>query len=266
MALNLLRRLRRFLLQRRLRRSRIPARLWREVVAEVPLLRRLPRREQHRLRQLATLFLHRKTIVGAGGLLVDERMRVIIAAQACLPILNLDLDYYDGWVEIIVYPDAFIVTHSEADEAGVVHQGARALGGESWGRGPVILAWADIEPQQRQQGRGHNVVLHEFAHKLDTLNGPADGLPPLHRGVSIERWSRDFSAVFETLQYQVDHHLHTTLDPYGSTNPAEFFAVVSEAFFETPELLHRHYPLLYEDLCRFYRQDPLAWSGTERGA
>jgi len=264
-SLNLLERFQRFLLQRRLRRSRIPLRLWREVIGQVPLLRRLSWQEQHRLRQLATLFLQRKRIVGAGGFPVDERMRVIIAAQACLLLLNLNLDYFDGWVEIIVYPDAFIVNHQEADEAGVVHQSARALGGEAWGRGPVILSWADIDPNGREHPVGHNVVLHEFAHKLDMLNGPADGLPPLHPDMRLSQWSDDFSRVYANLQRQVASHHHTVIDPYASVSPAEFFAVVSETFFEAPALLQHHYPALYEELRHFYRQDPLAWSGEKRG-
>jgi len=260
-ALNPLQRLQRFFQQRILRRYRIPLAVWHEVIEEVPLLRRLPRRDLHRLRRLASLFLHDKTIVGAGDFILDEKIRAVIAAQACVLILNLDLDYFDGWVEVIVYPDAFVVSHRTADEAGVVHQEARALGGEAWGRGPVILSWDDIEPTGRERPVGHNVVLHEFAHKLDMLNGPADGLPPLHPGMRLKQWSDDFSRVYADLQHQVARHHRTALDPYGSVSPAEFFAVVSETFFEVPARLHHHYPALYGDLKQFYRQDPLSWPG-----
>ncbi len=251
-------RFRRFWQHHLLRHKRIPLHLWREVIATVPVLSALNRRELHRLRTLASLFLHRKSINGAAGLVVDEVMRVTIAAQACLLALNLDLDYFDGWVEVIVYPEPFIVTHAVTDEAGVVHRNRHALGGEAWGRGPVILAWSDINPESRQQGSTRNVVLHEFAHKLDMLNGPADGLPPLHRMMSVGRWSRDFGKVYETLRYQVEHHRHTAIDAYAGVSPAEFFAVVTEYFFESPHLLHRHYPDIYKELQQFYRQDPLS--------
>ena len=255
--MNPLTRLRRFWQHYLLRRKRVPQHLWREVLNSTPVLSSLTRMEQHRLRALTSLFLHRKTVNGAGDFDVDERMRVTIAAQACLLVLNLDLDYFDGWVEIIVYPDSFVVAHHVADESGVIHQNRHALGGEAWGRGPVILAWSDIDPARRTGDSVHNVVLHEFAHKLDMLNGPADGLPPLHKEMRIERWSRDFSRVYEKLRYQVEHHRHTTIDPYASTSPAEFFAVVSEYFFEAPELLHGHYPEIYRELEGFYRQAPL---------
>ena len=253
--MNPVKRFQRFWQHHLLRRKRIPLHVWREVVADVPVLAELNHRELHRLRTLASLFLHRKTINGAGGLVVDDVMRATIAAQACLLILNLDLDYFDGWVEIIVYPDPFIVTHAVSDESGVVHQDSHALGGEAWGRGPVILAWSDINPQNKKSGRVRNVVLHEFAHKLDMLNGPADGLPPLHKEMAVGRWSRDFSKVYEKLQYQVEHHHHTVIDPYASVSPAEFFAVVTEYFFESPQLLHNFYPDIYQELTSFYRQD-----------
>jgi Mlc titration factor MtfA (ptsG expression regulator) len=255
-------RLQRYLLQRRLRRTRIPFPLWHGVVGQIPLLQRLPVRDRCRLRQLAGLFLQRKAISGAGDTEPDERMRVTIAAQACLLILNLDLDYFEGWVEIILYPDAFRVNHEQVDSAGVVHRNARSLGGEAWGRGPVILSWADIDPRGRGASPGHNVVLHEFAHKLDMLNGPADGLPPLHPEMPLGRWSEDFSRVYEKLQRQVASHHRTAIDPYAGTNPAEFFAVVTEVFFEQPALLHQHYPELYGELRAFYRQDPLHWQDT----
>jgi len=246
-----------------LRHSKIPFSLWHEAITNVPVLQRLPRKDRQRLRKMSSLFLQRKVIIGANGFDADQRVKVIIAAQACLLILYLNLDYYDGWVEIIVYPEPFIVKRGEIDDSGVVHQERRALSGESWGKGPVVLAWSDIELGGRRRGPGHNVVLHEFAHKLDTLNGPADGLPPLHSAISVERWSRDFSKVYENLQYQIKHHRHTALDSYAGYSPAEFFAVVSETFFEAPELINHHYPRLYQDLCGFYRQDPLAWPGGD---
>lgn len=250
-------RLRRFWKQYRLRRNRIPWQLWHSVVLQAPVLSALNKCEKRRLRILAGFFLQRKTINGAGGLVVDDVIRVTIAAQACLLVLNLDLDYFNGWVEVIVYPAPFVAERAVVDETGVVHRQRHALGGESWGRGPLILSWSDIAPESRYQGGVRNVVLHEFAHKLDALNGAADGFPPLHKGMAVERWSHDFSSVFETLQRQLEIHQHTLIDPYAGVSPAEFFAVVTEYFFEAPRLLHRYYPDIYRDMQTFYRQDPL---------
>lgn len=222
-----------------------------------PLLSQLDRREQHRLRELASLFLHRKVIVAADGFELDESMRVVIAAQASLLILNLGLDWYDGWSEVIVYPGAFIAAHQERDEAGVVHQGGRGLSGEAWGRGPVILSWEDIDPlKQSQRRRGSNVVLHEFAHKLDFLDGFANGIPRLHQGNTPQQWAERFSRAYADLQ-QRNPHQADGIDRYATSSPAEFFAVMTEDFFEAPDRLQANYPAVYEELCCFYMQQPL---------
>jgi len=159
---------------------------------------------------------------------------------------------------VLVYPDAFIVPSSQLDEAGVVHSGQHALGGEAWGRGPVILSWADIEPQ-RHQAHGHptNVVLHEFAHKLDMLNGAANGMPPLHHTMQPGQWSGDFLQAYNKMLRQVEGGHRGRIDPYAVTSPAEFFAVVTEFFFERPVLLQRELPAVYSRLAEFYRQEPL---------
>ena len=251
-------RLRRFWQQYRLRRNRVPYHLWREVVKRHSVLFTLTRREQHRLRTQTSLFLHRKTINGAGDFDVDDWIRVTIAAQACLLVLNLDLDYFDGWVEVIVYPAPFVVSRESTDELGLIHRQHQALGGESWSRGPVVLDWSAIDPQNKNDTVVHNVVLHEFAHKLDTLNGPADGLPPLHKEMKMQSWSHDFGKVFEKLQRDVESHRRTAIDSYAAVSPAEFFAVVTEYFFEAPRLLHSLYPDIYTELRCFYRQDPLS--------
>lgn len=258
-----LNRLRRWWIQHILLRERIPQSLWRQVLGRVPLLARLPQADVHRLRRLASLFLHEKVVVGAGEFELDELMRVTIAAQACLLVLNLGLDYFDGWSEVIVYPDAFVVPHTRRDEAGVVHEGQRGLSGEAWGRGPVILSWSDIRADAgRHHPPGSNVVLHEFAHKLDYLNGTANGMPPLHPDIVRERWTEDFTRAYEGLYQQVRHHHRTAINAYASESPAEFFAVVTEYFFEAPETLYAHYPAVYDEMRRFYRQEPLAWAGN----
>lgn len=253
----MLKQLRRAWLQHVMFRSRIPYSLWHESLISAPVLARLSQREQHRLRKLASLFLHEKSITGAGGLAVDSTMRVYIAAQACLLILNLDLDYFQGWSEVIVYPDSFVIQREEYDDSGVVHETRRALAGEAWDRDPVILSWSDAKPGIRPHGPASNVILHEFAHKLDMLNGVANGMPPLHNNLVRENWTASLTQAYESLYRQLERHHHTTIDPYAAENPAEFFAVLTGVFFEKPDVLHNLYPQVYEQLSMFYRQDPL---------
>lgn len=259
-------RLRRWWRQRLLRRERIPLRRWQVCVARLPALSHLSTRELVRLRELASLFLHEKAIVGAGGLEVDDDMRTVVAAQACLLVLNLGLDYYDGWHEVVLYPGTFIVEREEQDAAGVVHQTRRTLGGEAWGRGPVILSWEDARPGAgaRRHGDASNVVLHEFAHKLDMLTGPANGMPPLHRGMVPQAWTQALSQAYREFRRDLQEQHHSPIDPYGAESPAEFFAVLSEVFFESPHRLHELYPAAYRQLVLFYRQDPRARRPDER--
>jgi hypothetical protein len=251
-------RLRRARLQHVLWRARIPWHLWQAGTRDARALAHLDRRELHRLRRLASLFLHEKTVSGAQGLVVDEVMRVQIATQACLLILNLDLTYFRGWVEIILYPDTFLVDREEYDDTGVVHQAHRALAGESWHRGPVILSWSDARPGADPHGPDSNVILHEFAHKLDMLNGSANGMPALHRDMNRAQWTEAFTRAYDHLCHQVDRHHHTPIDPYATENPAEFFAVTTEVFFQEPARLHAAYPDVYRQLSLYFRQDPLA--------
>ncbi len=252
-----LERIQRWWTQRLLHRHRIPIMIWKRVLDASALVSQLQKSDRHRLRELASLFLHRKAIVGADGLELDEVMRAFIAAEASLLVLNLGLDWYDGWSEIIVYPGAFIAPHRERDEAGVVHEVSRGLSGEAWARGPVVLSWADIDPSTRAQRRkGSNVLLHEFAHKLDFLDGAANGIPPLHVGNTQQEWARDFTRAYANLNSRTQHELNG-IDHYATTNPAEFFAVMTELFFEQPKQLHKNYAPIYEELSRFYKQSPL---------
>ena len=246
---------------RRRRRARVLARhaipdaVWREVIASVPSLAALSRDERARLRDLAVLFLHEKHIEPALGLELTDAMRVRIAALACRLILELDLDCYSGFRSVIVYPGEFLVRDREhIDDAGVVHVGDEALSGEAWERGPVVLSWADVE--QSGQGDGYDVVAHEFAHKLDAIDGATNGMPPLHRGMSPAAWSTAFSRAYDELCAEVDAGVDTWLDPYASENPAECFAVCVEMFFDVPDGFRREYPELYEQLAGYFRQDP----------
>jgi len=253
---DLLRRWRRRRLARRLRDSRLPLSLWLRVRQASLLHYHLGFAERLRLRQLAGLFLQRKRIVGAGGMTLDDYRRCVIAAQACLPILELDLDDYNGWSEVIVYPDAFIVQHDEPDANGLIHEHQRVLSGEAWSRGPLILSWRDARPGTRHRRQGNNVIIHECAHKLDMQNGAANGMPPLHRGMDRREWTRVFSASYRRLLRQIERHRRPPIDPYAAESPAEFFAVVSEEFFEVPARLHQAEPRVYRQLRLYYRQDP----------
>jgi hypothetical protein len=245
---------------KRWRRSRIVARAapaaiaWRNTLARLPFLDGLSGDERERLRACTTLFLHEKSIHGAAGLALDPAMRLLIATQACVPILNLDIDYYRGWVEVIVYPGEFVPKSQVIDDAGVVHTEREPHTGEAWLRGPVILSWADVAPS----ADGVNVVIHEFAHKLDMLNGDANGFPPLHPGMDRAAWSRVFTAAYADFCVRVDADEELAIDPYAATSPGEFFAVLSEAFFLIPHAVLAIYPGVYNQLRLFYRQDPAA--------
>jgi len=230
--------------------------LWERVTHDMDLLRGLSSVEKAHLRELATLFLHQKTINGVQGLTVSPEMAVTIAAQASLLILKLDLDYYHDWVEVILYPNAFRVEHEQMNPVGLINNESQNVSGESWLRGPVILSWQDIEQDLNSPQSGHNVVVHEFAHKLDMLNGSANGLPPLHARMATERWATNLGDAFDILQREVAYRRRTRINAYGATSPAEFFAVVSEYFFAAPAILQQYCPEVYQQLQLFYRQDP----------
>lgn len=240
----------------------IPPPLWQQTVARLPFLQWLPAADLARLQSLSEAFLAAKQFSGAAGLEVDDAMGVHIAAQGCLPILNLGLEWYDDWVEIIVYPDEFVVPRQEMDPDGVVHEYDEVAAGQAWDGGPLILSWLDSQ----MAGDGYNVVIHEFAHKLDMINGAPDGLPPLHPGMDREAWVAaldgaydDFLARVERAEARGEEALEQLpIDPYGAEHPGEFFAVVSESFFEQPQVVAAEYPALYAQLALFYRQDPLA--------
>ena len=248
--------------RRIIERAALDPALWRQALERLPFLRGLSDAERERLRQAVILFLHQKSIRGAAGLELDAAMQLLIAVQACLLILNLDIDYYRGWVEVIVYPDEFVPRGEYTDENGVVHTEREPRAGEAWLQGPVILSWADVTPS----AAGVNVVIHEFAHKLDMLNGDANGFPPLHRGMSRDAWSQAFGAAYADFCRRVDADEDIAIDPYAAESPGEFFAVMSEAFFEAPHAVAGLYPRVYEQLKLFYRQDPAARRACDFGA
>ncbi len=238
--------------QRQGDRLAIPAALWDEVESGLPCLSHLTPDERTHLRQLARELIAEKQWSGAQGLRLTPRIQLTIALQACLPILHLGLDWYAGWVGIVVYPGDFLIPRRMIDEDGVVHEFDDEVMGEAWYGGPVLISWFE----HPQEANGINVVIHEFAHKLDMKGGAADGLPPMHEGMSRQRWTDVMKRAFDDFQQRVDRGEETLLDPYGAELPTEFFAVASEAFFEAPQMLRGEYAEVYEQFKLFYRQDP----------
>jgi Mlc titration factor MtfA (ptsG expression regulator) len=239
-----------------LRHHPIPRAVWESLMREADIFGGLSAVERAHLRVLTTMFLHRKDINGVQGLTVSPGMAVVVAAQACLLILKLGLDYYDGWVEVVIYPGAFRVVRDSTDAIGLVSRQDRILSGESWSRGPLILSWDDVAADLTASDPGHNVVVHEFAHKLDMQDGSANGMPPLHPGMVRQQWTTAFSDAFARLQQQLELHHRPDINAYGATAPAEFFAVASEYFFADPHTLRHLSPTVYDQLVLFYRQDP----------
>lgn len=247
--------LRRHRRERRLRRLDTSVSHWARASRQLPLLRSLDDDERSRLRALAALFLDEKSIEPIDDIVLDLGMQQTIALQACLPVLGLGLDWLDGWRAVLVYPDRFVSEIEDEDEAGVVHRWRETRSGESWDRGPLILSWADIEASRPLDG--YNVVVHEIAHKLDVLDGATTGKPPLHRGMSDADWQHTFQGAYDDFCARVDAGEPVAIDDYAATAPSEFFAVLSEAFFETPAQVAGSYPAVYDQLSAFYRQDPL---------
>lgn len=246
----------------------------------LPFAARLDSDESSRLRVLAAQLLADKQMSGAADLELTAAMQVNIALQACLPVLNLGLDWYRGWKSIVVYPSEFLVPRSVTDEDGIVHEYVEPIAGEAWDGGPLLLSWEDAQQSATGAGAAYSVVIHEFVHKIDLLNGDADGVPPFsaaHKSLSLDRWSavlhesfNRFTAEIELVDAELPddvdpesdavdrHYAHLPIDPYGAHDEAEFFAVSSEAFFVKPGRLHQAFPDWYALLAQFFLQDPLA--------
>src|SRR4029450_4876679 len=217
--------LRRWRQQRILRTQAIPEGLWRDSLESLPFLAIYTDAELARLREKVVLFLSAKSIVGARGHRVTPRQRVVIALQACALVLNLDLAYYDGWENVIVYPDEFVPGWEWEDEAGVVHTNDEAMAGEAMEGGPVILSWADVGAGQDWNAAGMNLAIHEFAHKLDMRNGVANGCPPLPAEMAAHISKRTTLAALRQFQMRVGRGERTSIDPYAAESPGEVFAV-----------------------------------------
>lgn len=237
---------------------------WQAAEYPLPFLDRLTSAERQRLRNMAREFIAAKEWSGARGMQLTAPMQLSIALQACLPVLNLGLDWYRGWVGVVVYPGDFVIPRQVMDEAGVVHEYDDEVLGEAWEDGPVLVSWFDdMNPLGDV-----NIVIHEFAHKLDMTNGEVDGMPALHEGMSRTEWIAAFEPAYEDFRRRVKvaemRGAETEIDPYAAEHPSEFFAVLSEVFFEAPDLLLAEYPAVYSQLARFYRQDPLRPSAAIR--
>jgi Mlc titration factor MtfA (ptsG expression regulator) len=230
---------------------------WAAVLA-LPVFAGLSAAERQHLRSLAEQLLQGKTFTPVSGAEPSATDIAAIVTQAALPILHLGVAWYKGWNEVVLYPGEFAHEDDEVDEIGVVHRVRHVRSGEAWEGGPLVLSLDSVRASGLSEG--YNVVIHEFAHKLDMNNGKVNGLPPLHGDMRVRDWAAAFEPAYRDLCRRLDElddWDQSEIDPYAAESPAEFFAVFSEYFFEWPELVFRHYPAVYAQLRQFYRQDPL---------
>ncbi len=251
-----------FLVERRRERLRarpFPA-AWREILdRRVPYPRRLPPELRRQLERHVQVFVAEKPFIGCAGLEISDEMRLTVAAQACLLVLNRRTDYYPELREILVYPGAFVVERLRAEPSGTVQEQRHALSGESWTHGQVVISWEDALEGAAIPDDGRNVVIHEFAHQLDQKKGYANGAPWLGRRDRYPRWSRLMSEEYARLRQQAAYGEPSLFHYYGATSPAEFFAVASEVFFEQAREMAALHPALYGELRTLYRVDPSSW-------
>jgi Mlc titration factor MtfA (ptsG expression regulator) len=233
---------------------------WRKIIQQrMPYFGQMPTDLQLQLKRHIQVFLSEKTFVGCNGVKITDEIRITIAAQACLLLLNRRTDFYPKLQTILVYPRAFIKEQQNIGADGLNYSQKVALAGESWDFGKVVLSWQDTVEGAKVPDDGRNVVIHEFAHQLDQENGKANGAPILGKSQNYQSWSDVLSAQFEQLKKQEKAGEPSIFDYYGATNPAEFFAVASEVFFEQANLFHSQSPLLYDQLKDYYQVDPINW-------
>lgn len=245
--------------RRRLRQKPFPADWITILSRNVPYYNRLSPADRQELHGHIQVFLAEKYFEGCGGLAVSQEMKVTIAAQACILLLHRETDYYPRLVSILIYPNTYLAHHRERNGIGLVTEGIQHRQGESWAHGTVVLSWDTVRRGASDAQDGHNVVFHEFAHQLDIEDGRmADGSVSLPRGSMYSAWARILSREYDALKKDVAAGRPTVLDSYAASSPAEFFAVATECFFETPVLLKEKHPELYAELKLYYRQDPAA--------
>ncbi len=217
----------------------------------------LSKEDQEELKGDIQIFLDEKKFEGLDGLEITDEIRVTIAAQACILLLHRETDFYPTLYTILVYPHPFYSHVKQNLPGGLVSEGEQGRLGESWYRGPVVLSWDDVLRSAHDHNDPHNVVFHEFAHQLDSESGANEGIPLLPNKSMYIAWARVLGGEYKQLLDEIHHNHKTDIDVYGATNAAEFFAVVTEAFFEKPIQLKQHHPQLYEQLALFYKQDPI---------
>lgn len=247
-----------------LRRDHIKAQLfprhWLSIVERnLAIYNTLSHSEQKQLRGYIQVFLKEKQFIGCLGLQITEEMKVTIAAIACLLLFSDRQTYFPNLRSILIYPNAYIVNETVMSDRYVVEERRVARLGESWTRDQLVLSWDQVRQDLLNWQDGHNVVLHEFAHQLDQEDGIAEGVPILPRALDYAVWSKVMNAEYLQLCDRVENNKKTVIDSYGATNPAEFFAVATETFFEKPIQLNKKHQALYELLQRYYRLDPLQW-------
>jgi len=240
----------------RLRSAPFPPGWLEIIVRNVQLYRHLPEADRQELQGLVQIFLAEKHFEGCGGLEMTDEVKVTIAASACLLLLHRETDIYPRLITILVYPSAYVAKTKNPIGRAHTLEGESINLGESWSSGVVVLSWGDVLAGASDVRDGQNVVLHEFAHQLDREDGWVDGAPPLERRSQYVTWARVLGAEYERLQRASRLGRSTVLDQYGATDPAEFFAVATECFFEKPHVLRKRHAELYEELKSFYRQDP----------
>ncbi len=257
--------------QRILKRYAFPDAAWHAVLAAYPFFSRLDHAERLRLREMVSLFCAEKEFAGAGGFEVTLATQLAIAAQACLPVLNLDLSLYGGWHGVVVYAGEVVARRETVDDDGVVHIYDEVISGEAMPGGPMVLSWEDVTLAGSDAAPAYNVVIHEFAHKIDMLKGEATGVPPFlpafHQGLDGRGFEAAMQKAYQSFADEVrrweedadgSDAYAPVLDPYAAEHPAEFFAVLTEAFFTGPQDVADEFPELYRLLAAYYRQDPLA--------
>ena len=234
---------------------------WKKILeANVSIYSSLPENLKAELQRYIQIFLYEKEFLGCAGLEVTDEMMVTVAGSACVLLLNRNAKNYPGFSSVLLYPRAYVAKQVSSDGAAVVEHEQLRLG-ESWKRGPIVLAWDAAEHGAWDAKDGHNVILHEFAHKLDEEDGIMDGAPLIEQRSRYVSWARVLQPEFEKLQANAEAGRQTVMDHYGATNPAEFFAVLTETFFEKPKSLQRKHPELYAEVQQFYQVDPLSWVG-----
>jgi len=232
---------------------------WEQIIEKnIPLYNRLPAELKKQLHGLVNVFVAEKTFEGCGGLEINDEIKVTIAAQACMLLLNRKPSFFPKLKTILVYPHTYVAKTISSDGKVRVDKDSVRLG-ESWQNGPVVLSWNSVTGGAMNVRDGRNVVFHEFSHRLDQEDGAADGAPILEKRSNYVTWARILGAEYETLQKKKKKHRRSVMNKYGATNPAEFFAVATETFFEKPKQMNKKHPELYEEMKSYYKLDPLEW-------